>query len=412
VRPPEGEGVRVEVEVPARLRGGAVPAAWAGRPVFALGFRVFFLLGAVAAVLLVSVWILMFVVGVPAPGHLVPVQWHAHEMLFGFAGAIIAGFLLTAPGVWTGRPMPRGAPVAAMAALWLAGRAMVLLPGLVPFGLIVAVDAAFFPVVGWAVYRVLRGDAGHRRNQVFPVLLLAMTGANVLSHLGVRNAMGVAVGTELMLYLVLVMIAVMGGRVIPFFTRNRLPAGTSRVHPWVDIPALAVLLAVIPADLVCAPAPVVAALCAAAAVLHAIRLAAWYTRGIWGVPLLWILHVGYAWLVVGLLLRAATTLQWAPPLLWRHAFAAGTIGVVIFGMICRVSLGHTGRPLEPPRFVTGAFVAINAAVVLRVFLPWADPAHYRLWLALSACAWVYAFGVYLLQYTGMLCSPRADGRPG
>jgi uncharacterized protein involved in response to NO len=402
----------VEVEVPARLRGGAGPAEWAGWPVFALGFRVFFLLGALAAVLLVPVWILMFVFGIPAPGHLVPMQWHAHEMLFGFAGAIIAGFLLTAPGVWTGRPMPRGAPVAGMAALWLAGRAMVLLPGLVPFWLLVAVDAAFFPVVGWAVYRVLRGDAGHRRNQVFPVLLLAMTGANLLSHFGVRNAMGVAVGTELMLYLVLVMIAVMGGRVIPFFTRNRFPHGTSRVHPWVEMPALAMLMAVIPADLLGAPAPVVAALCAAAAILHAMRLGAWYTREIRGVPLLWILHAGYAWLVIGLLLKAATALQWAPPLLWRHAFAAGTIGGIILGMICRVSLGHTGRPLEPPRIITAAFVAINAAVVLRVFLPWADPGHYRLWLVLSACAWVFAFGVFLVHYAPILCRPRADGRPG
>lgn len=406
------EGVRVELELPAR-RGtntdGDGPRGW---PVLALGFRVFFVLGALSAVLLVPAWILMYVYGFAVPNHFPLIQWHAHEMLFGFAGAIIAGFLLTAPGVWTGRPMPRGAPVGALAALWLAGRAAPFFSAVLHPWFIALVDAAFFPVVGWAVFLVLKGDAGQRRNLVFPVLLLAMTAANVLSHVGTRNTLGVAIGTELMLYLVLVMIAVMGGRVIPFFTRNKIPQGSSRVLPRVDTAALAALLVLIPADLMGAPAPGVAAICLVAAALHAVRLGAWYTREIWGVPMLWILHTGYAWLVVGLLLKAGTVLQLVPPLLFRHAFAAGTIGVVIFGMICRVALGHTGRPLEPPRFVTAAFLAIHAAVVFRVFLPWLDPAHYPLWLTLSACAWTLAFTVYLVQYTPMLCSPRADGKPG
>lgn len=247
---------------------------------------------------------------------------------------------------------------------------------------------------------------------VFPTVLLGMTAANVLAHLGIRNRLGVAVGTELMLYLVLMMIVLMGGRVIPGFTIGQFPEGTTRVRPAVDKLAIGSLLALIPADLLAAPYQLIAGLCLAAGITHAIRLADWNTRELWRVPLLWILHIGYGWLVIGMFLKAGGLLGVVPPLIFRHALTAGAIGVVVLGMISRVALGHTGRALKPPPLITAAFVLVNLAVILRVAFPWFAPQNYLLWLILSASAWIVAFSLYLVEYTQMLCAPRADGRPG
>ena len=404
-------GIPQHFEIPIR-RMPSTPQPSAKPAVLAHGFRIFFLMGAVAAMLLVAAWIGIYAFGVSFHHHMPMAHWHGHEMLFGFAMAIIAGFLLTAPGNWTGRTMPRGFPLGCLAGLWLAGRFAGFFPGILPLWLYMMVDAAFIPVLAVAVYRALRGVPQHRHNLVFPVILLAMTVANVTSHLMVRTSTGVSMGTEGMLYLVLLMITVMGGRVIPGFTLGKFPEGRTRVWPWLDRIAIGSLPVVMLADLAGAPVPMVAMLCLAAAMVHGSRLVGWHTPEMWRFPLVWLLHVGYGWMVLGFIMKAGSILGFVPPLLFRHAFTAGTIGGVIFAMICRVSLGHTGRSLRLPGFVPWAMIMIGVVPVLRVLLPWVAPMQQLLWIKLSGAAWIVAFGVYIVYYAPMLCQPRADGRPG
>ncbi len=379
--------------------------------VFNLGFRIFFFAGAVWALLMVGIWLLLYAYGLRWPNVFPAVQWHGREMLFGFAGAIIAGFLLTAPGNWTGARMPSGGGLAAFFLLWLGGRLVTFAPGWIPQPLMLVIDAAFFPALAIYLFQVLM-RAGMVRNLFFPLLLLGMGAANVLSHGGVRTATGQMLGTELMLALVVVVIAIMGGRVIPGFTQGRFPQGTTRNRPALNIAAMITLIAALVGDLAGAPSSMRASLCGLAATLHAVRLAQWYTREIWSDALTWVLHVAYAWLVIGLTLQAAALLGYGNPLLARHAITVGTIGTITLGMMCRVTLGHTGRALHLPRGTVAAFVFMTLAALTRVGLPLVAPSMYLTGVKASALLWMAAFAIYLVQYGPMLFQPRTDGRPG
>lgn len=403
------EGVPVSL---LDVRGNRTQNSGMPPVVLALGFRIFFLLGALSAVVLVPLWTAVYAFGVPLPAGVQPMQWHAHEMLFGFVAAIMAGFLLTAPGTWTGRPMPKGATLGGLALLWLAGRVLPFFPGFFPGWMLLVVDAAFLPTLGWVVFRFLRGLPGQRHNLVFPILLAVMTTANVLAHLQIRNRWGVAVGTECMLYLVLILISLVGGRVIPGFTQGQFPRGSTQLHPVLDWWSVGLLIVLMAVDVSGAPPLWVAGFSLLAAGVHAARLAGWFTREVVDAPLLWVLHLGYGWLVLGLFMKAGAQAGLCPPLLARHAFTVGTAGGIILGMISRVTLGHTGRPMRLPRFMTTAFVLINLAAALRVVLPWVDPGRQLLWLKLSALAWTGAYGLFLLREGPFLWQPRSDGRPG
>ncbi|MGE5320708.1 MAG: NnrS family protein [Hyphomicrobiaceae bacterium] len=377
---------------------------------FALGFRPFFLAAGVCAVLLMALWLLVLR-GTLSPGELPPAVWHGHEMLFGFAVAVIAGFLLTAAQNWTGLRTPSGPPLAALFLLWLAGRLGFLVPGLPP-ALVAGVDLAFLPVLALTLaLPILR--AKQLNNYPFPFMLLALAAANALVH---AEALGIAatavLGLHLAVFVVATMITVMGGRVIPSFTDNKL---RTRARRWKSLERLlpaATLLALL-AVLAAPDSRVTAGLAAVAAVAHAIRLAGWYTPKLWSVPLLWVLHLGYAWIPVGFALLALAAAGWgaaAGPAL--HAFTAGAIGVLTLGMMARVSLGHTGRQLEPPPVMTLAFAAINLAALIRVALPLAYPAAYAQILAAAGLVWIGAFGVFATVYAPMLLRPRVDGKPG
>jgi len=378
---------------------------------FALGFRPFFLAAGIYAVLLMALWLLVLR-GSLMPGSLPPPVWHGHEMLFGFTVAVIAGFLLTATQNWTGIRTPSGAPLAALFLLWLAGRLSFLIPGL-PVGLIAVIDLAFLPSLALVLaVPILKAKQLH--NYPFPILLLALAAANALVHL---DALGwtsgtASLGLHLAAYAVVTMIVVMGGRVIPSFTDNKL---RTRARRWQTIERLvpvATLGALIAALI--APASLITALLAAiAAAVHAIRLAGWYTRKLWSVPLLWILHLGYAWIALGfaLLALSAAGLS-AAAFSALHAFTAGGIGVLTLGMMARVSLGHTGRMLEPAPLMTLAFVAVNLAALIRVALPLFFPAAHAQGMAVSGLVWMAAFGLFAAIYTPILLRPRVDGKPG
>lgn len=378
---------------------------------FALGFRPFFLAAGVYAVLLMGLW-LGVLQGWFRTGDLSPALWHGHEMLFGFAVAVIAGFLLTATQNWTGIRTPSGPPLAALFFLWLAGRLGFLVPGL-PVGWVALIDLSFLPVLAltlaWPVMK-----AKQLNNAPFPILLLTLAAANALVHLdGLGWTAGTArMGLHLAVYVMVALIAVMGGRVIPSFTDNKL---RTRARRWKTIEWLVPVATVgaLIAALV-APASLITALLAAiAAGVHVTRLAGWYTRKYWSVPLLWILHLGYAWIALGfalLALSAAGVDSAAVSSL--HAFTAGGVGALTLGMMARVSLGHTGRMLEPAPLMTLAFVAINLAALIRVGVPLFFPAGYAQGMAAAGLMWVAAFGLFAVIYTPILLRPRVDGKPG
>lgn len=379
--------------------------------VFNLGFRIFFFAGALWAVLLVGLWVPLYANGTNWTHAFPAVQWHGHEMLFGFAGAIIAGFLLTAPGNWTGARMPSGGSLFAFFMLWLAGRLAGFAPGWIPRPVMLVIDASFFPVLALYLFQLL---IRYRmvRNLFFPVLLLGMGAANALTYGGVRNASGQVIGTEIMLGLVILIIAIMGGRVIPGFTLGRFPKGTTRNSPGVDRAAMVLLIAALVAEVAAAPTMLRAVVFGAAALLHGVRLYQWYTKEIWSDALTWVLHVAYAWLVVGLALYAAGSLGYGHPLLPRHAITIGTIGTITLGMMCRVTLGHTGRVFVLPRGTVTAFGLITLAALARVGWPLMVPSTYLAGVMVSAACWIATFTIYLVQYGPMLFQPRADGRPG
>lgn len=387
----------------------AVPARSA---LFALGFRPFFLLAALTAAVALGVWGFGQAAGWLPASHLPGVFWHSHEMLFGYTVAVIAGFLLTAVRNWTGMQTPTGAGLAALVLLWLAGRVLALMPAAVPAGLAAAVDLAFLPALATVLaVPVLRARQWH--NLVFVVVLGVLTLANALVHL---SALGLAatgrLGTYGALYLVILIISIVGGRVIPFFTASALPGAKAKRRAPVEWMVFAILGLFILADLIQPLSPASGVLAALLGAAHLLRLSGWYDRRIWSVPLLWVLFLGYGWVGVGFLMHALASAGLVSPLLAVHALTAGGIGVLTVGMMARVALGHTGRPMRPAPLTVAAFAILNLAAVVRVVLPALWPAAYAGFIAASTLLWVAGFAAFLLVYAPILLRPRVDGRPG
>lgn len=382
-------------------------------PLWRLGFRPFFLGGAVFAALAVPLW-LAVLCGLahwqPLGGWL---GWHRHEMTFGFALAIIAGFLLTAVQNWTGRPGLNGTPLGILAGFWLAARLAWLLGA--PWWLAAPLELAFAPALGWFVGRSLVQVRQVRNYPVLAVLLLfTLADAEVMAGLALGNENWQRGGVFAALWLVAALMTLIGGRVIPFFTQRGL-GRTAQVPawPWLDWALLlgTVLLALLSAlGLTLQPGLALAPLFGLLALGHLVRLWRWYDRDLWSVPLLWSLHLAYAWLAVAFLGLALSALGLAiPSSLPLHALTLGGIGGLILAMIARVTLGHTGRALQPPAAMSWAFAALNLGVVARVLLvPWMPLTG----LVSAGLCWTLAFLVFARHYGPMLCSARVDGQPG
>lgn len=383
-------------------------ARWAP---LALAFRPFFILAGASAALLLALWAWAYAHGHLADNYYGYIEWHSHEMVFGYAGAVIAGFLLTAARNWTGVQTLRGFWLGALALLWLLGRLVPFMTFLPPW-LVALIDLSFLPLFALALLvPLLRGQ--HYKSLMFVAIALGMALGNGLVHaerLGFTEGLAQR-GVYLAMYMVLLIVVIMGGRVIPFFTEKTVSGFARREWRWIELSAgpSIVLLALIS---VLWPQPIAIALMAiVAATVHGLRLHGWYSRGIWQVPLLWVLHLGYAWLVVGLVLTAVAALGRYAPMLAVHALTIGAIGGVTLGMMARVVLGHTGRPLQPPRGLVWAFALLNLATLLRVFLPQFVPA-YTLTVLLASTLWVAAFMLFTAAYLPMLLRPRVDGQAG
>jgi len=374
-----------------------------------LGFRPFYLLAAIFSALSVGLWALQFA-GLLPQAYLDGPLWHAHEMLFGYTLAVVAGFLFTAVRNWSGRPTPTGATLAAIAALWVAGRVLVL----TPWGVAAAVVNVAFPLaVAWGI-GVPLWRARNQRNYFFVGLLVLMSAGIACIHLAVLGVVEVPpwAGVQLGLDVILFIMAVMAGRVVPMFTNNGAPGARARRSPYVERAALGGILALLAADLFGLRGIPLAVLALAIAVVHIVRLALWDTRATLRVPLLWVLHLAYAWIPVHLLLRAAGEAGWVMRPLAVHALTIGAIGGLTIGMMVRTARGHTGRRLVADRLETTCFALIAAAAVVRVLCPLILPQHYLTSVFISATLWSAGFLLYAIRYWPILTRARADGAPG
>jgi uncharacterized protein involved in response to NO len=386
---------------------GAVPG---GLPFLRLGFRPFYFGAALFAVLVMVSWYGVFLGQlVPVTG-LAPVLWHAHEMLFGFAAAVIVGFLLTAGKAWTGLPTPRGAALGALFALWAAARVAAVAA---PYPVFFALDVALLPLVA-AVFIAVLVRAGNKRNLKIGAVLALLGAANLVFHLAASGAVALDPARALYagLALIIVLETIMGGRVIPSFTMNATPGLKLAAVPWRD--AVVTVLTVL--GLACwsfnGPPMVAAALLAAAAIMHFVRWFSWMPWVTLTRPILWILHVSYVWIPIGLALLAAAQMGWIPASGGIHALAVGATGGLIIGMLTRTARGHTGRPLKVSRIETCAYVLVLVAALVRVAVPIAWPSLYMAALLAAGALWVAAFAIYLVKYTPWLMSARLDGRDG
>lgn len=376
---------------------------------FALGFRPFYLLAGAFGAVSVLLWAAQFSGWLGSTVVLHGSQWHAHEMLFGYTFAVITGFLFTAVRNWAQQPTPTGTPLAAIAALWLAGRLLALTPWSAWAAL---TDTLFTLGVVIGIARPLAAS-GNRRNYFFVALLLALGAANLAFHAALQGVAPFSASSALAtgLDVVLFIMVIMAGRVVPMFTNNAIPGANARRLPVLERVALGIVLALFAADLAGQTA-LATAIAAAAAVAHGARLALWAPLKTRRQPLLWILHASYAWIVVHLALRAAAGLGWVAPNLATHALTIGAIGGLTLGMMTRSALGHTGRPLVAGRAETACYALIQFAVVARVLLPIAVPAAYIMGAALSGVLWSTAFAIFTFAYWPVLTQPRVDGRPG
>ncbi len=374
-----------------------------------LGFRPFFLGAMSAAPLLMLAWIGAYTGVLDVGGPFAFSAWHAHEMIFGYAAAVIAGFLLTAAFNWANLPTATGGRLALVALIWLLGRVTILAGDALPRWLPAVLDVSFLPVVAVLVAVPLI-RAGQWRNLIFVPILLALAVLNACAHL---NALGRLPDAghwplQLAVYVIIMMIVLIGGRVIPFFTERALPSVHLRRWPILDGLCIATLIALVIADLLDEQRTVVAT-AGAAALVHTARWTGWWTREVWKRPMLWVLYLGYGWLIVGFGLRACAGAGLVPGTLATHAWTAGAIGVMTLGMMVRVTLGHTGRPVvHAPKPAVWAFVLINLAALARVLAPLAAPAHYVELVVYSGVLWIAAFVLVLAVCGPMLLKPRAE----
>ena len=380
---------------------------------FALGFRPFFLLSGVLAVALIAVWVPTFVGWQSFGSYYGQIGWHSHEMIFGYTCAVIAGFLLTAVGNWTGRPTAAGAPLALLAVLWLVGRILPFFSEAISGWLIAIADLAFLPALTVAIGVPLARHA-ERRNLVFLPLLIVLFAGNLLVHLellGFAPGFGRR-GVFLSLHLILLLIVIMGGRVIPFFTERALRGVVIKRRATIEWLAPLSVVAFMLVEVLLPDSRLSGTLAALAAIVNGIRLASWYSPRYWQVPLLWVLHLGYGWIVAGLALKAAAAFGMISPQFTIHAFTVGGIGVLTVGMMARVSLGHTARPLAVGPSMVAAFVLLNLAAVGRGLLPLFVPLWFPQLMIASGALWIAAFTIFVVIYTPILTQPRIDGRPG
>lgn len=386
-----------------------------------LGFRPFFLSAGAFAVIGILLWTAIYSFKWQGLNAAYPAMtWHAHEMIFGYTLAVVAGFLLTAIKNWTGQQTLHQAPLLLLTAIWLAARLLPFMQGL-SLQAVASVDLLFMLALLAAVaIPVLRARQWQQAGIIAKVAL--MTLANAVFYLGLLGywPAGIQLGLYAGLYLMIALIFTMGRRVIPFFIERGVGVSFKANNTrWVDRSSLVLFLLFAITDLIAmtqgnqALAGMAAALALVQIPLHGWRLYGWYHAAIWQKPLLWVLYVAYAWLVLGFGLKFLSWSTGLSPWLAVHAFAYGGIGMMTLGMMARVILGHTGRNVfEPPALVGKIFAILFAGACVRILAVWALPQWHWWWIVIAQCLWMLAFGLFVWLYAPMLIKPRVDKRYG
>ncbi|MDY3330721.1 MAG: NnrS family protein [Pelistega sp.] len=386
--------------------------------IFALGFRPMYLMSAIWAAIAVALWIYMPQLLV---GKMAGVWWHAHEMLWGFIATVAVGFLLTASATWTGKNPLKSTPLALLCALWLVARIGYLVPGSVSFTVAAIADVGFFIYGAIALARVLIKSKSKQNYPLVGALLgLAATNTAYLSYIALDKTEYLRTGFQTGLLIMAFIALLIGRRVIPFFTQRGAGLDIPRSEKSGKYQLWLTGLAVI--SLVAGLSVVTAILLLALGAVTLYQLYTWQPLGVRKVPLLWVLHISYFFLGLGLIVAAIYFLPVSttalPPATFVHTIGMGGFAVMIIGMMTRTALGHTGRPLKASKLMVWAYVLVIVATLLRLaalFIPSVAPsaaaAIVPLWHTSAAC-WIMAFIAYAYQYAPYLTSVRADGRPG
>lgn len=386
-------------------------------PIFGYGFRPFFTAAGAFALIAVPAWLVMLGTGSAPLGPVPASLWHGHEMIFGFVGAAIAGFLLTAVPSWTGDRGFAGTPLLVLTLVWLAGRAAFLAGSSLPLAVLAVIELAFLPALAALIAPpIVR--AGNRNLAMLAVIAVLWSADAIfllaVARLDVELASRALLGA---MNVVLLLVTIIGGRIVPAFTGNALrqvgQAVSLRSYPLIERTLPLAMIGVIVVDAAWPRQFSSGLLAAAVALLHAIRLSGWRTLRVIDRPILWVLHAAYAWLPLGFALKAAALLagagwaQW-----WQHAFGIGVFATMILAVMTRASLGHTGRPLVVSPGIALAYGLATLAALVRVAAPALWPEGYLLTLIVAGALWTGAFAIFLWVYGPILASPRADGRPG
>ncbi len=382
------------------------------------GFRPFFLGAGLYACLVVPAWLGVYAGWISPAGWLGPAAWHGHEMIFGIVVAAVSGFLLTSVPVWTRARPVEGRGLAALVALWVAGRLAMLGAGALSPMVVALVDLSFLPALAGVLARPLI-RVGQLRNLGFLGILAALFGSNLVMHAqaaGITQT-GASSAIRFAVDLGIVLIVIVGGRITPAFTRNALARSgihaPVRFRPWLDRLAVASVVGVAVADLLLPRTLWSGAISLVAALAVCGRMSGWQTLRTRGDPLLWPLHVGYAWVVAGLGLVAIGDLTTIlPPIAGLHALTSGAMGSMILAVMTRVGLGHTGRPLAPPPGTVVAYGLVSAGAFVRTVGPIFFAGSYLPALVVAGTLWAAAFGLFVALYAPILTRPRRDGQPG
>jgi uncharacterized protein involved in response to NO len=380
-----------------------------------LGFRAFFFGAGLWSLIAMGLWMASYSLGVTlTPAGLPALLWHGHEMVFGYALAVAAGFLLTAVRNWTNVQTAHGPALMGLFSVWAAARLAPLVPG-VPLLVFALLDCLFGVLLLVAIGHPLVVAKQWKQLGLLVIVGLLVL-ANILFFLGVTGVLpGIGLDALLAgLYLIVMLVALMAGRVAPMFIRNGVGGGANVVsYPWIERLALPSLALALFGQLLVPGAAWVAWAAALAAAIHGIRLYGWAVRGMWRHPLVWVLVAAYAWLVAGLVLMALGGLIGGTGTTALHALVVGALGMITVGMMSRVTLGHTGRMVNSEhRGLAPIYVILLLAAVVRVLLPIIDGSHYTLWILVSQGLWMLAFALFLWRFGTMWIRPRVDGRYG
>ncbi len=382
---------------------------------FTLSFRIFFLGAAIFSVISICFWSAIYIFQLQSPVQVISsYQWHAHEMIYGYAMAVIAGFLLTAAKNWTGIQTIYGKPLASMFILWVLAR-ILFLTGIASIELAAIFDMGFSLMFIVALaHPIVKAKQWKQLALVSKVVFLVIF--NALFYLGAMGLLsqGISWGIYGGLFLVISLILTLGRRVVPFFIEKGVDQPVQlRNSKWIDLSNLILFLSFTVIEVFFDKPMLSASLALLLFAINARRLIGWYTPGIWHKSLLWSLYLAFWFITFGFALFAASYFMGINKYLAIHAFALGGIGAMTLGMMSRVALGHSGRGIQnPPASMAYAFAALLFGAVVRVVFPLFSDEYYTLWVGISQLLWIISFSIFCVVYWPILCKPRIDGRPG